>query len=492
LHNLLRALGTLALATGLLLPAALPAEAAEPHRPLPGYQPAFVTERDGQRWEDCLWASAAMLVDKWSAGRVGISKDRLRALSRSGEGRSNFDDLRPALSRMGFRARSSPNGGDFVTWAELRTRLAAGGGAILLGDYSDLPRRYGRWDPSFWRNEGEDDNHAIYLDRYDPRRDRYWVMDPLAPSGWQGEWVPARAIRAFAWSTGSGGLWTLMTPAAQPAPFGSVQLDDPIAFAGIDDLHVVWPVEAAPEAWTLPAVDVETSAIRVQGAALPAGDLVVLAPPVLATPLPRVAADPSVKFADDMLLAAVPTPTGPGTYEVSVTLRERRFGLGVATASVTLHVPGERHATLDTPAVLEPVAIGRFAFDVHVANTGSVTWAEPDGVSTAPREAYVPRATRLTATWVPLAGPDIVAAVAADPEVVTADLPTTMQLDALPLAPGDDVTIHANVPTPERPGRWALVLDVVDDHAGSFAAGGSRAGVLLVELVLPIGPATPH
>jgi hypothetical protein len=67
-----------------------------------------------------------------------------------------------------------------------------------------------------------------------------------------------------------------------------------------------------------------------------------------------------------------------------------------------------------------------------------------------------------------------------------------MLLDALPLSAGEDVTIHANVPTPDRPGRWALVLDVVDDHGGSFAAAGSRPGVIPVELVMPIGPTTPR
>ena len=47
-----------------------PAAALEPPRPIPGYRPAFVTETDTRPWTDCLWASGAMLLDKWTSGAI--------------------------------------------------------------------------------------------------------------------------------------------------------------------------------------------------------------------------------------------------------------------------------------------------------------------------------------------------------------------------------------------------------------------------------------
>ena len=98
-----RTLGALALAIAFLLPAAVPAAAREPHRPLPNYHPDFVTQRDGGgTTADCLWASASMLVEKWTAGRMTISKDRLRRLSGDMKKGSNFNDLTPVLKELGL------------------------------------------------------------------------------------------------------------------------------------------------------------------------------------------------------------------------------------------------------------------------------------------------------------------------------------------------------------------------------------------------------
>ena len=66
----------------LLAIAAGPVSALEPPRPLPGYRPAFVTETDEHPWRDCLWAAAAMLLDKWTNGDVTRTHQQLRALSR--------------------------------------------------------------------------------------------------------------------------------------------------------------------------------------------------------------------------------------------------------------------------------------------------------------------------------------------------------------------------------------------------------------------------
>ena len=68
-------------AASLLTALPAPAAALEPPRPLPGYRPAFVTETDTRPWTDCLWASGAMLLDKWTNGDVRVTRQQLRAAS---------------------------------------------------------------------------------------------------------------------------------------------------------------------------------------------------------------------------------------------------------------------------------------------------------------------------------------------------------------------------------------------------------------------------
>lgn len=474
MSTILHALCALALAVGLLLPVASGAAAKEPDRPVPGYRPTFVTEREAGPWEDCLWASAAMLVDKWTAGRMIVSKDRLRELSGDLTGGSNLAHLSLALDKIGIQARTSPNGGDDVTWTELRHRLAAGGGAILLGDGGDLPRWYGRWDPEFWAKTGDQDNHALYVDGYDRRTDRFWLMDPLAPAGWTGEWISGAALRRFAWATPSGGLSAVLTPPAQAAPFAGVELDDAIAFAGLDGLHVMLPVAAAPKGWTMPKLAVISTMTPAEGSVDPA----VIA---VGAPAARTAADvasaavapPAVHFGDEMLQLRVATPTKPGTYDVAIDLREQRFGRSVGAAALTLYVPGERRGTIASDEPTAPVEIGRMLVDTTIVNTGTVSWAEGLGLPGASSDPTTERRTRLVGTW-----------LAADPKTAeTAPAPAAVELGFLPLAPGEALRIHANLSTPTIPGRWILVLDLVDDVDGSFAAHGSKPSLITIDLV---------
>ena len=48
-----------------------------------------------------------------------------------------------------------------------------------------------------------------------------------------------------------------------------------------------------------------------------------------------------------------------------------------------------------------------------------------------------------------------------------------MTLGRVPLVPGRTVRVEGGIAAPESPGTWALVVDVVDDVDGSFAALGS-------------------
>ena len=79
-----------------------PAAALEPPRPLPGYHPRFVTETDDRPMIDCLWASGAMLIAKWTNGRIHPTHQRLRALSGDRSRGSNLDDLKVAYRKLGI------------------------------------------------------------------------------------------------------------------------------------------------------------------------------------------------------------------------------------------------------------------------------------------------------------------------------------------------------------------------------------------------------
>jgi hypothetical protein len=482
-----RALCALTLAFAFLLPSTAPVAAAGPPRPSLSHHPRFVSEREAGRWEDCVWASASMLVDKWTAGRLIVSKDRLRKLSGDRKGGSSLELVGRVLRKIGLPARTSPFGGASITWADLRARLAAGGGAILLGDDSKLPRWFGRWDLTFWRRSGNRDDHAIYVDRYDTGHDRFWVMDPLAPAGWRGEWIRGRDLRAFVWSTRSGALSALMTPAAAPLPFAGVRLGGPTSSAGSGAILISWPVVRSPKRWSMPKADVIVRVSPAADALLPPAASVLSASHVTPSVSGAIAkpAAASARFSGGMIHASLPIPAVAGTYQVDAGLRERRLHRTVATAALTIYVPGERRATIATSPSPGPTEPGRFAFSASVTNGGSATWSDPGLAGIQPREAFRPRTTRLVATWVLVSptdvGPDLVAAVPPDP----------ITLDQLPLAPGQSVAIAATIATPTGPGRWALMLDIVDDVDGSFAAHGSRPGAILVDLVAAVPRVTP-
>jgi hypothetical protein len=481
-HPLLRPTLALLLALAAVLPAALPASAREPHRPLPNYRPEFVTERERGPWTDCLWASASMLVDKWSAGRLTVSKDRLRRLSGDRHKGSNFNDLSRALRKVGLPARWSPEGGDFVTWRELKQRLAKGGGAILLGDYADLPRWYARWDPKFWRKKGADDNHAIYVDRYDGRRDRFWVMDPLAPAGWDGEWIPARYLRAYAWQTRGGGLWVLMTPAAQRAPFANVRLSTASAAGTGDGVELRWEVERSPKGWKMPKVDVLAKTARI-------ADPVALAPFQTVSvrpdsPKKGAVAKPTARAQDDSIVARVAAPTEPGAYRVSVTLRERRFGRRAANGAAIVFVPGERRGAIAAAGPAGPIEAGSLALGAIVVNTGTVDWSDPEWLAGTPQTILPRRNTMLRATWTWQGEPTASGGTPA--------APAPADVLALPLSVGESVRTELAIQTPGVPGMWALTLDIVDRVDGSFAAGGSAPITIRVELVSPTAPTGAH
>ncbi len=475
------ALASLALAATLLL-ATLPAPASalEPPRPLPAYRPAFVTEVDGGAVEDCLWASSAMLLDKWSNGSVTVTRQQLRRLSGDHRGGSNFGNVRTAFDKLGFVLRYSPDGGDRMTWQTLLNRLASGAGAVVLGDYSALPRRFARWDPKFWRNTGEKDNHAMYLDRYDPRTGRVRLMDPLALAGWTGEWISARTLRKFVWQSG-GAVFAATTPTAKPAPFAGIRLAPPTVAADSTAIRVEWQITKATRGWKAPGLDIHPTIEPVSGADRRPGDPIVVAAPAASSTSPAAAplAAPRVSVTKGRLLLGIPTPTAPGAYRVSATLTERRFGHTVAAAAPRIvYVPGERWAEYSAPTRLVAEAGATVGFAVVVTNRGTIPWTAKLAGGMPSTESIVEPHTRVVATWIPTPADPRAAA-----EMVPA--PQSVVLGTVPLRVGATVVLQAQIELPTAPGRWTLLVDVVDDVVGSYAALGSAPALITVDVSVP-------
>ena len=522
----LRGFGALVLAL-LVTVTTLPTAtlAAEPPRPIAGYQPAFVSEREAGLWEDCVWAAAEMMLDKWTSGVTIVDRKRLRKLSGDTEGGSSLADVERAFARIGFPLIWSPRGGDNVTWPELLERLERGGGAILLGDYGKLPRYNGRWERGFWAQEGENDDHAMYLDRYDRKRGRIFVMDPLAPAGWTGEWISVAALKKYAWRNHAGRLWVAMTPAASLAPLAGVELGEPVIVADSSTLDVSWAIENSPKGWTyagssvsavitpvaepdpllpvvaaLPAIPalaipaLAPSAIQAESPAAPTAGAAVPAPP----------AAPWSTVADGVVRATVPLPTEPGIYLVELSVIDRRLGGEFAsTGPFTLYVPGPRAATfiISSNVSAEPGSLVPISFGVR--NVGAIAWTDPQLTPDLPPDLRLRHNTRLVGTWVLVpsddpAGPpaavdptDALASTDAESAaaLVSPPPPPAVDLGFVPFDAGYGSRVDILVRVPAQAGTWRLVIDIVDDIDGSFALSGSAPGVIGIDVIAP--PAGP-
>lgn len=474
-----RAFATACLAVATLL-TALPAPAAalEPPRPLPGYRANFVTQTDQRPSTDCLWASGAMLLDKWTNGDLTVSHQALRAKSGDRVGGSTFDELKTAYAKYGFQLKFSPDGGDPMTWGQLLTRLRKGAGAVLLGDYGDLPRYYGRWDYKFWKKNKEKDNHAVYIERYS--RGRVWLMDPLGRGDWKGEWISVWDLRKFAWSAG-GYVYAATTPTAKAAPFSGVKASKPKILLTPTAVDATWTLKA-PKRWKLPRAEANV-------VFAPAGDPLLAAAHSPTLPTRATDADApqpvAVSLTRKSLRLTAPLPEEPGAYVATLAVTDRRFGRSFVTAEgLAVFVPGDRRASLRVNVQRAGVEAGSaLKVSVNVANTGTETWMDTRTAGTA--VGAVTRTTRVEARWISLdvPAPDVTA-----PEVDTQALATATQtLGLVPLAAGEATMVRASILAPLQTGRWVLVVDVADEDVGSYAALGSAPAMTTIKVVEPRG-----
>lgn len=517
-HRFRQALGTLACLIGALLFAfpgsVAAADPARPAAPVVSHHPAFVTETGDRKWDDCIWASGAMLIEAWTGHPV--DRVALRAASgASPKGASDLRDLRSGVADLlGLDLPASPRLGDRMTWRDLLHRLEHGGSAVVVGWYSSLPARLTRWDRKLAAMDPTpDDGHAMFVTDYRPSTGKLWLMDPLGRGDYAGEWVDARVIRDFVWTTSWGYIYAAATPepvvhhtaprgaslgapsivgAARAgtsavvsvpvvagdkgslAPLGSV-LAGLRAEATFDPVSAT-PVGAPAAAGAAPAA-IASAAPAAGGAAPvgsppPAGSPAAIASRALANPTsaPTVAADAPVAIAGQPatltptgLVFAALLPTAAGTYEVHVRLLDAD-GQPLRGSAATLRAPigtvtvwdrygavwdGERSVTM-APGVPTTVL-------VHVVNAGTADWL-PSAARVADGRFI---ADRVVATWLDSPG---VASSGTD----------------VALAAGADEWLSLTLAAPTTPGVYHVLVDLVDPVVGPLAARGVPPLVITV------------
>lgn len=171
------------------------------------WSPPLITETDEPSpWTDCTWSAGLMLWSKATLGKVPatrVEREALRVASGDTIGGSSLYDLRLGIKRRyGHDVSLAPFSG-----ASARIRLARGDGIVLQGIYAALPSHYTRWDTAF-AAKGSESTHAVYLQGHDRAGYQHLdsnglvvdvlILDPLAPHGYGGEWLPWKAAVAYA------------------------------------------------------------------------------------------------------------------------------------------------------------------------------------------------------------------------------------------------------------------------------------------------------
>jgi hypothetical protein len=525
-HRALRSVGAFFACILLLALAAPIALAGGPHLvrpPAPDRDsptPHFVTETNDLKWDDCEWASAAMLIEKWTGEQV--DRRALRGAANVAKGGSSFRDVtRGADYLLNLHLRYSPDGGDPMTWRQLLARLADGGGAVIEGAYSRMPTWFKRWDRKFAASGSVKSAHAVYVERYQPKRGRVWLMDPLGRDGYNGEWISVSALEAYSY-TSSGLVHAMATPARlPPVPLSTVRFGQPTLsgplLAGAPTvlsipiaherkharqprLATVWVssswerVDAAlPDGPIAPAPAVPpTPPPSAPPAGFPGTGLNPVSPeitdlPVLGFPKggiesalaavthrPTIVAAPVVTGSPKgapltpgewNLHTRIVAPTAPGRYRLTLTLRDRT-GKAIGPRAVPPFLPmvvsvgGPYQATFDAPT---SIAMGDRVLSFGVTNSGRAAWVAPVDSGTTQRSGIpVASAPHVIVDWV---FPDGHADPAGDLH--------------LELAPGLTATVA--LPLPIAPaGATALRLDLIGPDGGRFSEQGGRATLIPV------------
>jgi hypothetical protein len=474
--------------------------ASAPEAPAPGYTPRFVTQTDERPpWQDCMWASGVMLLDKWTHGRATPQRESLRRASRDSVGGSRFADLARAVSRLyGWRPKFSPDGGERLTWAGLLERLASGGGAVLAGDYGRLGAPFTRWDWTY-AHQRNAPGHALYVERYDERAKRMWLMDPLGRGDYSGEWVPAARIHDFVWKR-NGFVYAMPTAAPpqrsvtgyQPGELtlaaGShrggelVAASMPLLQTGPWDL----PNLVLASKWERVAPDVGNSlADKTEGADSEGAQSVGRGPlqPHTDEALPAASADGSDQTdsapASTSLQTWVSLPVEPGLYQLSATVERgdgRPMPRGWTISPIEVRVWGDRGAVVVPTPPAETVAAGQpLTVDLSVENGGALPWTYED-VGPKVGEDATTDLTQLEVTWLDATGTS-----------TTAMAPLMLNAGS-----GEVQDVSLALEAPPLPGSYTLVFDVVDGDGSLLAPEDASHLLSLVVDPAPLPALAPQ
>lgn len=160
------------------------------------YTHVHLTEREADgTYEDCSWASAVEFArsvgQNAPATRAEYEALRLASgdIATPGNPGSNLWDVERGMKkRYGWAGTIGTGTG----------HLTVGRSAIVTGSMGVWPvgSKWRRWDADFAGN------HAVAVFRLDSLA-RIWWCDPLAPTGWNGEWMPMAELQKFMAPLGS-------------------------------------------------------------------------------------------------------------------------------------------------------------------------------------------------------------------------------------------------------------------------------------------------
>jgi hypothetical protein len=190
-----------------------------------------------------------------------------------------------------------------------------------------------------------------------------------------------------------------------------------------------------------------------------------IAAPIVAETLGDVVLTQLTTVSAGGLMVRVPAPRTPGLYRLTITLADRS-GQPVSEGKEPLippqlvRVAGPLAATYRVDRDVSVPVGGEVELPVTVLNSGSASWKPQDTV-----RGRAPTA-RLTAHWMGLGQSELPME------------PASVAVGAL--EPGESALVRLRLRTPDSPGRYALVLDVITPQDGSLVAAGAEEGLVRV------------
>jgi hypothetical protein len=170
---------------------------------------------------------------------------------------------------------------------------------------------------------------------------------------------------------------------------------------------------------------------------------------------------------------AVPlgVPPVPGLYRLTVLLANNQGqalseGKEPLVPAQLVRVASPLAATYRVKSDVSAPAGVDVALPVTVVNSGFLSWTEDPAVASADRRSGTRATAQLTAHWVGLGQTD------------TTIAPASVSVGVL--GPGQSAAVTVRLRTPEAPGQYALVLDIVTPSDGSIVAAGADPGIVRV------------